>query len=287
VEADPQACREAERWLDHAAMADASEWEPPVERGYFDALVFADVLEHFRDPRAVLERYLPWLKPAGAIVFSIPNVRFWGVVKHLVEGHWTYQDEGILDRGHLRFFTWKEIERLLSSCGLEVEAVHRNLDPRCPEPAPGTTMDLDLGRITVRDVSPEEVREFFVFQYLVRAVRSESCLSAEAERLERDGRHAEAFELYAGLAGRGGSETRWVLKLGEICRTESEKKRFFGLLEERLSLQPANIDLLLASARLFTQENRYEDARARLERAVLFAPEHAEARHRLRELPAA
>jgi uncharacterized protein HemY len=161
------------------------------------------------------------------------------------------------------------------------------MDPRCPEPAPGKTVDLDLGRITVRGLSPEEVTEFFVFQYLVRAVRSEAWLSAEAERLEQCGRHPEAFELYAGLAGRGVGDARWVLKLGEICGSANEKKRFSGLVEERLSLHPANIDLLMASARLLTEENRFEDARARLERAVLFAPEHAEARHRLRELPAA
>ena len=52
VEVNSDAYQEARRWLDHVCCEDACAWEPPVEEGYFDVLVFADVLEHLLDPKA-------------------------------------------------------------------------------------------------------------------------------------------------------------------------------------------------------------------------------------------
>ena len=82
VEMHGDAFQEARKWLDHVHCEDASTWQPPVEEGFFDVLIFADVLEHLLDPKATLEHYLRWLKPTGSVIMSIPNVRYWGLVKH-------------------------------------------------------------------------------------------------------------------------------------------------------------------------------------------------------------
>ncbi len=284
VEIQPDACEEAKRWLDRVFQADAREWVPPVDRGTFDVLVFADVLEHLRDPKAVLERYLNWLKPCGSVVMSIPNVRFWGVVQHLAEGHWTYQDEGLLDRDHVRFFTWSEIERLLASCGLEVAEFRANVDRRCPElPEEGTT-DLRLGRITVHDLGPEDLREFFVFQYLVRGVRRRDLLYAEADRLEAGGNRSEAFRLCEALLLRNGADPSVTGKLVELAATAEQKERASAVIDRCLSTHPANVDLLLASSRLLAERERFDEAKQRLERVLLFLPEHEEAKAGLHRL---
>ncbi len=281
VEIHPDACREARKWLDHVSLADACEWDPPVEEGYFDVLVFADVLEHLLDAKATLEHYLRWLKPTGSVVMSIPNVRFWELVQHLVDGYWTYGDEGLLDRGHVRFFTWAEIKRLLASCGLECGEVRSNLDRRCPDVAAGRTIDLRLGRITLHDLERDELREFFTVQYLVRGVRTRQHLLSEAERLEVEGRGREAFRLYANLLARDGVDTKAAGRLAEIGTTVEEKRKASALIDECLCVHPANIELLLASARLLVEGKRLEEARQRLERVLLFEPEHGEARARL------
>jgi len=284
VEVFPEACEEARKWLDRVFLADACRWEPPVEKGYFDVLVFSDVLEHLVDPKTALERYLPWLRPAGSVVLSIPNVRFWGVVQHLVEGYWTYQDEGLLDRDHVRFFTWAEVRRLLESCGLECTEVRSNLDSRCPDVPAGKTADLRLGRITIHDLEPEDLREFFVFQYLVRAARTRESLLVEARRLEASGRIAGAFGLYAGLVARDGGDAAMARKLSQAWTTAEERRQASHLIEACLSVRPANIDLLIASSRLLVEEGRPEDAAQRLERVLFYMPDHAEARSRLEEL---
>lgn len=87
---------------------------------YFDTIIFADVLEHLVDPYNVLQKIKNKLTDKGEIVASIPNVRHWSVVKKLLEGEWEYQDFGIMDNTHLRFFTRKSIFNLFEKAGLRI-----------------------------------------------------------------------------------------------------------------------------------------------------------------------
>jgi hypothetical protein len=145
----------------------------------------------------------------------------------------------------------------------------------------GKTIDLRLGRLSLHDLDPDEIREFFTFQYLVRGVRTKKHLLKEAERMEVEGRAPEAFRLYASLLGRGGVDAKAAGRLAEIGSTTEEKREASALIDKCLHVHPANIELLLASARLLAEEERLEEARQRLERVLLFVPEHGEARARL------
>ena len=96
--------------------------ELPYPQGYFEVITCADVLEHLRDPTAVLRHLARWLAPGGRLVCSIPNVRHESVLMPLLlEGRWDYVGAGILDRTHLRFFTIESATRLLLEAGLAVD----------------------------------------------------------------------------------------------------------------------------------------------------------------------
>jgi SAM-dependent methyltransferase len=96
----------------------------PFERGRFDCIIMSHVLEHLRDPWQALSRILPLLKPGGVFVGAIPNVRYYPVLRDLVwRGWFRYQDSGVLDRTHLRFFTRESIHSLLTDAGLQVESL--------------------------------------------------------------------------------------------------------------------------------------------------------------------
>lgn len=92
-------------------------------REEFDCILFADVLEHLRDPQAVLERAVPCLKPGGAMIISVPNIANLVIRLSLLLGQFEYAERGILDRTHLRFYTLSSLLRMLRQCGLEAADV--------------------------------------------------------------------------------------------------------------------------------------------------------------------
>ena len=102
--------------------------------------------------------------------------------------------------------------------------------------------------------------------------------------MEVEGRGPEAFRLYANLLDRDRADTQAAGRLAEIGTTAEEKRKASALIDECLCVHPANIELLLASAHLLAEEERLEEARQRLERVLLFVPEHGEARARLDRL---
>ena len=92
----------------------------------FEVLLFGDVLEHTKDPHAVLARFLPLLEEEGRVVISLPNVAAWPVRLGLLAGRFEYEDTGVLDSTHLRFFTRATAIRLAKAAGLEILDVGLN-----------------------------------------------------------------------------------------------------------------------------------------------------------------
>jgi 2-polyprenyl-3-methyl-5-hydroxy-6-metoxy-1,4-benzoquinol methylase len=124
VEIDKTAAQEAAIRLDRVINADASESLEDIPENYFDCVILFDILEHLVAPYKLLCALKPKLTSEGVIVASIPNVRFYrNMVDLLIHGNWDYKDKGILDKTHLRFFTYKSIIKMFSQLGFEVLAV--------------------------------------------------------------------------------------------------------------------------------------------------------------------
>lgn len=127
VEINPDAASQLAGIYTDYWIGDVETVDIPSEAGAFDCIVFADVLEHLRDPWGTLARYLQRLKPGGYVIASIPNVRNIALLYNLVlRGRWRYEDSGLLDRTHLRFFTRGEIIDLFAGAGLEIELIREN-----------------------------------------------------------------------------------------------------------------------------------------------------------------
>lgn len=85
---------------------------------FFDVIFFNDVLEHLVDPYTVLEEIRSKLAPGGIIIASIPNVRYFKVLSALMlRKDWKYEDYGVMDKTHLRFFTKKSMQRMFHDAG--------------------------------------------------------------------------------------------------------------------------------------------------------------------------
>ncbi|HET7276635.1 MAG TPA: class I SAM-dependent methyltransferase [Dermatophilaceae bacterium] len=89
----------------------------------FDCIVFNDVLEHMVDPWSAVAASRRFLAPGGAVVASIPSIRYLPVLYRLLKGRWDYEDCGTLDRTHLRFFTKATMVEMFEEAGFLVERV--------------------------------------------------------------------------------------------------------------------------------------------------------------------
>jgi 2-polyprenyl-3-methyl-5-hydroxy-6-metoxy-1,4-benzoquinol methylase len=90
--------------------------------GNFDCITFNHVLEHMLDPWEAMERTRERLAPGGSVVAVIPNIRYLTVLMDLAfRGRWEYQDTGLLDRTHLRFFTRGSVRSLFEDAGLRID----------------------------------------------------------------------------------------------------------------------------------------------------------------------
>ena len=126
IELVHEAAERARARLDRVVTADVERDGFPFPSASFDAIVFADVLEHLVDPWRVLREAVEVLAEGGVVVASIPNVQNWDVLRRLLRGRWDYRARGILDFGHLRFFTLSTIRALFEQANLRMEYVgHR------------------------------------------------------------------------------------------------------------------------------------------------------------------
>lgn len=89
--------------------------------GFFDHILLADVLEHITDPLSVLKKMRQLLHRDGSMLISLPNVAHAYLIGQLMRNDFRYHDWGILDKTHLKFFTWKSMAALFAQAGLAVE----------------------------------------------------------------------------------------------------------------------------------------------------------------------
>ena len=83
----------------------------------FDWIMAADVLEHSAEPETALRFYRRFLKPDGRLIVSLPNVAVWDNRFRLLLGRFDYRDSGVMDRTHLRFFTFRTARELIVEAG--------------------------------------------------------------------------------------------------------------------------------------------------------------------------
>ena len=91
-----------------------------------DCWVFGDVLEHLSDPWTVLSEIRKVIPANGCVVASIPNAACIQMFARLALGIFEYEENGIFDKTHLRWFTRSAIVKLFESCGYEIQYIAAN-----------------------------------------------------------------------------------------------------------------------------------------------------------------
>jgi SAM-dependent methyltransferase len=133
-----------------------------------DCWIFGDSLEHLRDPWAVLRRIRPHLSAGSQIIACIPNAQHWSVQTRLSSGLLRYENSGLLDRTHLRWFTRITMVELFRSTGYKiVQGKPRILN----EPKRNQTLPAIAALAEAAGADPKTAtNDAIVFQWLFRAV---------------------------------------------------------------------------------------------------------------------
>jgi SAM-dependent methyltransferase len=180
IEIDPGAAALAEEHAERVIVGDAEKIDYAAELAgeEFDVVIFADVLEHLKEPADVLRRVRPFIAEDGVVIASIPNIAHASVRLALLGGEFRYREWGLLDDTHLRFFTRASIQDLFEESGYVVTHWLRQ------------RLDVGETEIKVPEV-PEAVREWLAsdpeattYQFVLRAAVSEVASQLKTMREE-------------------------------------------------------------------------------------------------------
>ncbi|WP_310564775.1 class I SAM-dependent methyltransferase [Hydrogenophaga sp.] len=170
VDVDPEYAEIARNYTDECLTLDIEHgdhefWQKNADR---DCWIFGDTLEHLRDPWLVLSRIKSHLPAHGCVVACIPNAQHWSLQVRLCLGDFRYQDSGLLDRTHLRWFTRQTIIEMFDQAGFKIEAgIARTFDE--PNRMPFIQLIEQMAQSAGTD-SSQAVQDALPLQYVFRAV---------------------------------------------------------------------------------------------------------------------
>ena len=118
IEISESAAQEAKKVLDQVYIFDIEgQWPAEVLSQKFDLVILPEILEHIFDPVYVLKQSSVALKPDGEIILTTPNFLTWTNRFRFLFGLFKYEKEGMFDFGHIRWFTYPYLKRVLAEAG--------------------------------------------------------------------------------------------------------------------------------------------------------------------------
>jgi glycosyltransferase involved in cell wall biosynthesis len=133
--------------VDRFVEADLDDGIPEEVGGDYDIVLAADVVEHVREPAQLLRGARDRMRPGGSLITSVPNFAHWYPRIRVALGLFDYDRRGILDAGHVRFFTRASFERTVRRAGLSVRRCEA-VGPPSEVVKRGGGSDAPLGRIS-------------------------------------------------------------------------------------------------------------------------------------------
>lgn len=172
IEGNLDAATAASNVIDEVHCANLDNFDFPWPEQEFDCVVAGDVLEHLVDPWSMLDKIKAALCRNGTLLVSIPNASFPQVIEQLANGRFDYEDQGILDRTHLRFFTRQTFSEALEQAGfsiVRVEPLLNQLYYQIPESVRDTGGSISFGTVSVQMRDSSHILDIMTYQWLFLA----------------------------------------------------------------------------------------------------------------------
>ncbi len=177
IEIDKEAAELAKPYCDKMIIGNLEtlNLDEQLENEKFDYVILADVLEHLLDPLATLIKLKQFLTSTGEVLVSIPNISHAVILGELIQGKFDYQNDGLLDNTHLKFFTRKSFKELCKNAKFTIAEWNRTV--RVPS---ATEFAVSFQQL------PENVKSLFqsypdhdTYQFLARLSQSQNTKEAE------------------------------------------------------------------------------------------------------------
>ena len=170
IEIDEDCAKRAAEFARHCFVGDLekNDWRAAFEGRTYDYILFADVLEHLRDPLSVLRASSFLLKTGGQIIISVPNIGHWQILASLINNDFSYNSVGIMDRTHLRFFTESTLRQLI----LDAE-----MQPVRIEPVLFRDLPMGCGTRWNKTAVPKDIKRFLRNRAYADAIQIVACCS--------------------------------------------------------------------------------------------------------------
>jgi GT2 family glycosyltransferase len=139
--------------------------------GSFDAIIACDLLERLPRPAQTLHKLRRWLACDGRLITRFQTVRSLPVVEELLAGRWLKNTRPSGARQAIRYYTRREVEKLLYRAGFTVDLLE-SLPGRghAEWAARGSPGRIRVGRLNIDGLPTAEAEEFYSHGFLVEAV---------------------------------------------------------------------------------------------------------------------
>lgn len=120
VTLSPAEAQSAARYCRRVEIVDLEHDRMPFEEGSFDLLLMSHVLEHVRDPAAVLDTLSPLIPLGASALIAVPSMSHWRLRWRFLRGDWRRNDDGPMDRTHVQFWSYETAAELLAGSPFEL-----------------------------------------------------------------------------------------------------------------------------------------------------------------------
>lgn len=127
-----KAVGKAAQVLDKAFVFDVEGGDFSAIDGDFDVIIASEVIEHLFDPKNFLLNLKSCMKKDSALILTTPNFLMWTNRIKMLFGKFEYTETGFLDEGHIHFFTYFSLKKLLELTGFEIEEENHIIHPKIP-----------------------------------------------------------------------------------------------------------------------------------------------------------
>src|SRR3989344_1967503 len=123
VDISPVALDVARPYLNDSFCFDIQldEWPVKLMGQKFDLIVASEVIEHVFQPSDLLEKVKLLIGKGGCLIITTPNFLFWKNRFKMLFGKFRYEQKGLLDFGHIRFFTLKTAIEIFNKTGFIIQ----------------------------------------------------------------------------------------------------------------------------------------------------------------------